>query len=110
MLTISLLFLSNVALTKSAPRAKPRVSSVFSMHVCQRGVHDCNEAKTGTTMDHLSLANTVAAATAVTCVLKLVLPSYFAALKMWPTATEGQQIPSHTTSGENWGKVPFSSQ
>lgn len=40
-LTISLLCLSKVALTNSAPRAKPRVSSVFPMQVCQRGVHDC---------------------------------------------------------------------
>lgn len=58
LLTMSLLFLSNVALTKSAPRAKPRVSSVFSIHVCQRGVQDCNEAKTGTPMDHLTFADT----------------------------------------------------
>lgn len=40
-LTVSLLRLSKVALTKSAPSAKPSVSSVFPMHVCQRGVHDC---------------------------------------------------------------------
>lgn len=40
-LTMSLLCLSKVALTNSAPRAKPRVSSVFPMQVCQRGVHDC---------------------------------------------------------------------
>lgn len=86
LLTISLLFLSNDALTKSAPRAKPRVSSVFSIHVCQRGVQDCNKAKTGTRMDHLSLANTVAADTSRTGVLKLLLPFYLAgpgaALKM----------------------------
>lgn len=75
LLTISLLFLSNDALTKSAPRAKPRVSSVFSIHVCQRGVQDCNKAKTGTRMDHLSPANTVAADTSGTGVLKLLLPS-----------------------------------
>lgn len=114
LLTISLLFLSNVALTKSAPRAKPRVSSVFSIHVCQRGVQDCNKAKTGTTMDYLTFADTVAADTSVTCMLKLALPFYLAglraALKMWHNATEGQQIPSHTTSRENRGNLPFWSQ
>lgn len=82
LLTMSLLFLSNVALTKSAPRAKPRVSSVFSIHVCQRGVQDCNEAKTATARDHLTFANTVTADTSVTCVLKLLLPFSLAALKM----------------------------
>lgn len=41
-LTMALLLVWKVALTKRAPRAKPNVSSVFPMQVCQRGVHDCN--------------------------------------------------------------------
>lgn len=40
-LTMALLSRSKVALTKREPRAKPSVSSVFEMQVCQRGVQDC---------------------------------------------------------------------
>lgn len=40
-LTMALLSRSKVALTKREPRAKPNVSSVFEMQVCQRGVQDC---------------------------------------------------------------------
>lgn len=36
---------SNVAFTKSEPRAKPRASSVLEMQVCHLGVQDCKGTK-----------------------------------------------------------------
>lgn len=38
---MALLSRSKVALTKREPSAKPSVSSVLEMQVCQRGVQDC---------------------------------------------------------------------
>lgn len=44
---MDLLSRSKVALTKREPRAKPSVSSVLEMQVCQRGVQDCGEQEGG---------------------------------------------------------------
>lgn len=44
---MALLSRSKVALTKREPRAKPSVSSVLEMQVCQRGVQDCKSEMGG---------------------------------------------------------------
>lgn len=42
---MALLSRSKVALTKREPSAKPSVSSVLEMQVCQRGVQDCGRER-----------------------------------------------------------------